>query len=200
MWTQTHVTGSGGGGAGYSYKGTGVSRNTPVTISSRTTRHLQFILKDVTGRERAFELQDIDIACREGNILSVVWGVKKGKEKGPYWLVRNHDTENVHVTQSFRHVFGLSGWLILLALVAAVCFAWMGTELFANLLALFFDSKLAIFGLLGLIYIATPVLALISAGLLYYGPMGNITFQQFRESQSYRDIMQVLEANRAQIP
>src|SRR5881296_840061 len=80
----------GGGGGGSTHEGTGYSA--PVRISSVTIVHDQIFLSDNGGKEHAFQLSDFDIACREGHKLTVVWVVKKGKERGPYIAVRNHTT------------------------------------------------------------------------------------------------------------
>ncbi len=81
---ETTVSGGGGGGSGGS--------SAPVSISSITTVHDQFFLTDNSGKERAFQLNDFDLACREGHKLTVVWTIKKGEERGPYIAVRNHTT------------------------------------------------------------------------------------------------------------
>jgi hypothetical protein len=81
---ETRVTGGGGGGQnGYS---------APVSIRSTTTVHDQLFLVDRSGTERAFQLSNFDVACRESHNVSVVWAMKKGAKEGPYILVHNHTT------------------------------------------------------------------------------------------------------------
>jgi len=86
METQVH----GGGGGGGAYRGTGTTGG--VTISSTTVVHDQIFLQGKNGKERAFQLQDFDIACREGNNLTVLWAIRKGHESGPYFCIHNHTT------------------------------------------------------------------------------------------------------------
>lgn len=88
---ETKVTGSGGGG--FSYRGTGGNSN--VRIKSNTTIHDQLFLLDDSGREHAFQLQDFNLACREGNNLAVVSAIKQGKDSGPYIAVVNHTTGKI---------------------------------------------------------------------------------------------------------
>ena len=78
---------SGGGGGGSSYGGTGYTA--PVSISSQTVTHDQIFLVDGNGREHALKLQNWDVTCREGNELTAVWMIRKGKERGPYVAIRN---------------------------------------------------------------------------------------------------------------
>ncbi|CAN5814588.1 hypothetical protein BH10BAC2_BH10BAC2_26420 [soil metagenome] len=82
---ETRVHGSGGGSNGY-------GNTAPVNISSTTTIHDQFFLKDKKGKESSFQLQDFNVACREGNELSVIWAIKKGGKTGPYIVVHNRTT------------------------------------------------------------------------------------------------------------
>jgi len=77
---ETRVSSSGGG------------NNTSVSVTSRTIVHDQFFLQDSTGREHSFQLHGFDIACREGNTLSVILAIKDGKSQGLYVSVINHTT------------------------------------------------------------------------------------------------------------
>ena len=65
-----------------------------VSISSTTTIHDDIFIIDESGKEHSFQLSNFDVACREGNKVSVVWAILEGKERGPYVLVINHDTLN----------------------------------------------------------------------------------------------------------
>lgn len=85
---------SGGGGGGYSNRGTGYTA--PVSITSKTTIHDQFFLEDANGKEHAFQLSDFNLACRDGNILTVVAAINVKKHKGPYISVINHSTDKVY--------------------------------------------------------------------------------------------------------
>ena len=79
---------SGGGGGGYTSQGSGYTA--PVSITSTTTVHDQLFLIDPSGKERSFQLQNFDIACRETHDVTVLWAAKKGKNNGYNVLVYNH--------------------------------------------------------------------------------------------------------------
>lgn len=85
---ETIIQGSGGGG--FTYQGTGGTAQ--MQISGRTVTHDHLFLVDQEGTERAFQLQDFDIACRTGNIVTVMWGIVDGDQKGPYFAAINHST------------------------------------------------------------------------------------------------------------
>ncbi|MCW3114210.1 MAG: hypothetical protein JWR18_2606 [Segetibacter sp.] len=102
---ETRVSGSGGG-----YNGSGYSA--PVNIRSTTTVHDQIFLVDNSGKEHSFQLQNFDLACREGNELSVFWAIKKGKQRGEHIAVHNKTTENSFFdTGAIRRMFKPS-WII----------------------------------------------------------------------------------------
>lgn len=95
---------SGGGGGGGMYRGYGGTA--PVTIRSTTTIHDQIFLTDAAGAEHSFQLQDFNVACRTGNILTVLWAIKKGDKTGPYIAVYNHTTGNSFFdTASLNKIF-----------------------------------------------------------------------------------------------
>lgn len=85
---------SGGGGGGYTNRGSGYTA--PVSITSKTTVHDQFFLEDANGKEHAFQLSDFNLACRDGNILTVVAAINIKKDNGPYISVINHSTDKVY--------------------------------------------------------------------------------------------------------
>lgn len=86
--TQVH----GGGGGGYVSQGSGYSA--PVTISSTTTVHDQIFLAKSDGTEMAFQLHGFNVACRESNLVTVLWAIRPGEESGSYVLVYNHTTKD----------------------------------------------------------------------------------------------------------
>lgn len=85
---------SGGGGGGYTTRGSGYTA--PVSITSKTTVHDQFFLEDTNGKEHAFQLSDFNLACRDGNILTVIAAINVKKDSGPYISVINHSTDKVY--------------------------------------------------------------------------------------------------------
>lgn len=62
------------------------------STSSSTVDHHELFIVDSSGRERAFNLIDMDIAVREGNTVTVVWVVPADAEAGPHIQVYNHNT------------------------------------------------------------------------------------------------------------
>lgn len=102
----------GGGGGGYNYQGTGGSA--PVTITSTTVVHDQIFLTDASGTEHAFQLQDFNVACREGNEISVVWAIKAGGKTGPYIVVVNHSTRQSYYNEKqLKKMFRFNLWYFL---------------------------------------------------------------------------------------
>lgn len=65
-------------------------------ISSSSVAHDDIIMLDDKGGERAFQLVEFDVACREGNKLTIVWAAKKGQELGWNIAVYNHSTSRIH--------------------------------------------------------------------------------------------------------
>src|SRR5260370_26365019 len=80
-YATTTVSGGGGGGA--------YSR---VTISSSTPIHNDIFLVDSNRQVHSFQLSNFNIACREGNQLTVICAIRKGKKEGLYIAVLNHTT------------------------------------------------------------------------------------------------------------
>ena len=124
---ETHVHGGGGGG----YVQGGYGSTAGVVISSTTTIHDQIFLQDKDGRERAFQLQDWNVACREGNLVTVLWAVKKGDEQGQYIVVHNHTiAQTVYAESSLDRIFEESGsplkWAIAFGIIGTFCGALVG--------------------------------------------------------------------------
>lgn len=74
-------------GGGSVHQGTG-----SISVSSTSTIHDQIFIKDIDGNEKSYKLSGFDVACREGNEITVMWAIKEGKEEGPYIAVLNHST------------------------------------------------------------------------------------------------------------
>jgi hypothetical protein len=121
-WSTTEI--SGGGGSGSTYQGTGFSSTAP--IRSKTTEHDQFFVRTAGGKEIPVRLQNVNVALRDGQDLSVFWGVGEGKQAGPFLAFHNHTTdETTWMTKSGgKELFGsgLTARLVLtfLALVVSV--------------------------------------------------------------------------------
>lgn len=163
-WLETEI--SGGGGGGTSYQGSGSTYVAP--IKTTNTTHDQIILGDEEGAEEAFRFADMEIACRKGNTLSVVWGVPEGKQEGPFWFVYNHNTGDTYPTGAFEKLFATPLWL---QAAGAVVVGYL--FMFVPLPAIF--------------YLAGPVAGVFGARYLYYGPMGKDRVSDYRNSGEYKE-------------
>lgn len=119
---ETIVRGGGGGGA--TYKGTGGTA--PVHISSTTIVHDQFFLEDTNGQEHSFQLSGFDLACREGNVLTVAWAIKQGRDKGPYVAITNHTTQKNYFNNDAIRSLCKPGILVyILAVLGTILLAFL---------------------------------------------------------------------------
>lgn len=113
----TQVHGGGGGGTGHIVGGHGYTATNPVSITSSTAIHDQIFLRDANGKERAFQLSNFNVACREGHKLSVLWAIKKGKKRGPFFRVLNHTTgESYQNKDGLKRLF-MPHWIVIPLLV-----------------------------------------------------------------------------------
>lgn len=88
----------------------GDGANASVTTSAVTTVHDEFFLTDNSGREHAFQLTDVNVACRETNKLTVVWAIKRGQERGHCIAVRNHTTGQTFYSQGAINDICIADW------------------------------------------------------------------------------------------
>lgn len=121
-WTSTEVSGEGGGGGGYVQGGSGYVSTQPVNITSTTTTHDQLFVQGSDGKEICVETSNANLQVRPGHTVSVVWIIKKGKDRGPYCVVYNHNTEQtrwLYVSSSFSPWFFGQGrfWWLMTVLV-----------------------------------------------------------------------------------
>jgi hypothetical protein len=97
----TDVYGGGGGGR-YSYgPGYGYGYTAPVTISSTTTIHDQFFIRQPDGAVESIKLSGWDFPVADGHVVSAVWAVREGAGAGPFFVVVNHTTGDVRSATSF---------------------------------------------------------------------------------------------------
>jgi len=103
--------------------------NSQINVRSTTTVHDQIFLMDDTGKEHSFQLQDFDVACREGNEVTVVWAVQKGKKSGDYIAATNHTTnQNFFNIGALRRMYRPS-WLIPIILTVVFLYMASGTSI-----------------------------------------------------------------------
>lgn len=129
-WSTTQVS---GGGGGYNV---GSGQQNPVSISSSTTTHDQFFLRDDAGQEKAFETSNAGLALRKGHRVTVLWGIIQGNNSGPNLAIYNHSTGDL--TRFDGAIGGLSAtaapsyviWLTLLG-IPAICLYGLGIIMLA---------------------------------------------------------------------
>ena len=125
---ETKVSGSGGGGA--SFRGTGATRS--VRITSKTTVHDQIFLKDASGQEHSYQLTDFNLACREGNEISVIEASKpNGKYSYPVSVI-NHSTNKIYYNSQALRRFAKPNILLYLAVLVQAIHAVL--EFFCQLI------------------------------------------------------------------
>jgi hypothetical protein len=65
------------------------------------------------------------IGVRTGNTVSLIWGIKAGKEKGDYIAVYNHDTKGLHhIRKGNNDTAGPAGYNMMM--IGAVIVAMTG--------------------------------------------------------------------------
>jgi hypothetical protein len=88
-WSTTAV--SGGGGGGLILGGDGFISRTRIT--SNTSIHDQVFVRTDDGGELPVELTNVNLAVRVGHRVTVLWGIRKGRERGPFLGLYVHDTD-----------------------------------------------------------------------------------------------------------
>ena len=86
---------------------TTVSGGANAPVSSTTTTYTRIFLLDAEGKEHAVNLQDFEVVCRPGNVLSVLSAIRHGKPLGWAIAAYNHDTrETTWRTDRLRIIHG----------------------------------------------------------------------------------------------
>jgi hypothetical protein len=89
-----------------------------VGSSSRTYVPDQFFIAHQNG-ETPFQLVDFNLPLRDGHRFSAVWAIRKGRERGPYIMFRNHTTnQRIVVDKVLRGMLRPRIWPLLALLVA----------------------------------------------------------------------------------
>jgi hypothetical protein len=135
---ETSVQGSVSGGGGRLRDGSGKLKAVDLNLASTTIVHDQFFLEDEAGQEHSFQLQGFNIACREGNSLTVVSAFKPGQLRGPYVAVLNHSTQNRYFNErAINSLCSPSSLLYLVGFLVAIILELKVFSGFWLLLALF---------------------------------------------------------------
>jgi len=130
--TRVHGTTTVSGGYGGSYGSVYATTH----IGSTNIVHDQFFLEAADGTTQGFQLTNMDVAVADGQLVSVAWVIRKRKKAGPYLLVRNHRTGDVHfsshtlttLARGPKHTAALliACWMLLLAAPALAAAALIG--------------------------------------------------------------------------
>lgn len=97
-----------------------------------TTHYNKIFVRAGDGAERSLEIVDSGFSARAGSKASIIWGIKEGKEEGPYLGIVNHDTGDVHLIR--KPVNDLAGppFYNMLLIVAAIFCAMGFYDLFSG--------------------------------------------------------------------
>lgn len=79
------------------------SVNGKSNVKSKTTKKTQFWLRDLNGKEKSFELSDIEIETRTGHFITVVYG-GTSDISGDFLLVVQHTTGQVIDLLDQKHI------------------------------------------------------------------------------------------------
>jgi hypothetical protein len=85
----THASSSRGG---IDPPSSGLVRDTRHTM----TLHDELRVRDVEGREHVFQLDELQVAARRGDQVTVVWTRSRSAEHGPFIVVRNHTSADTY--------------------------------------------------------------------------------------------------------
>jgi hypothetical protein len=88
---RTHIS---GGGSTYN-SATGGYQTAPISSSTTTILHLEFFIREADGHERPMQFRNVDMALREGQLASALWGIKDGEDRGHYFMLYNHSTGEI---------------------------------------------------------------------------------------------------------
>ncbi len=76
---------------------TEVTRDNNNWQRTSTTHYNKFFVRAADGSERSLEIVDAGFGARAGSKASIIWGIKRGNEEGPYLGIVNHDTGDIHL-------------------------------------------------------------------------------------------------------
>jgi hypothetical protein len=74
-------------------------------VTATTRDHHELMLKSDSGHERSFKTVDLDLPCRDGQTVSVVWVTVGGPETGAIVEMFNHTTGDRNVIDASRISF-----------------------------------------------------------------------------------------------
>lgn len=86
--------------------------------------HDELMVKDLEGREHVFQLDDLQVAARRGDEVTVVWTTSTDAEHGPFIVVRNHTSADTYYDEEalLRLYLREPRGVLWTALLIATCF------------------------------------------------------------------------------
>ncbi len=104
------VISAGKGSRTYVHGGGGTQgRSAPVTSTTYIDDNL--ILVDGDGKKHSIQLTDFDINTTNGNTITAIWAIKKGKERGPYIYIYDHDTRTPFTDDATLLKMHMPSWI-----------------------------------------------------------------------------------------
>lgn len=58
--------------------------------------HDELMVRDLEGRDHVFHLEELQVAARRGDEVTVVWTTSRDAEHGPFIVVRNHTSADTY--------------------------------------------------------------------------------------------------------
>jgi hypothetical protein len=118
-------------------------------VTSQTVHYAQLFVRAPDGEERDLEVANMKIGVRRDHTVSLLWGIRKGRESGKYIAVYNHDTKSIHhIRKENNDLAGPPAYALIL--IVAV-----------------FTGVFGLFGLFGG-SLAAGVVVLLAAGAIYW--------------------------------
>ena len=71
----------------------GTAYTAPAIRTSVSTRH-EFWLVALDGEERCVEMGNSNVAVREGQLMTAIWGAAEKTNSGPYLILRNNNAQS----------------------------------------------------------------------------------------------------------
>ena len=113
---------------------TEVSRGNNNQQQVSTTHYNKIFVRASDGAERSLEIVDAGFSARAGSRASIIWGIKDGKDEGPYLGIVNHDTADVHlIRKPVNDLAGPPFYNMLLIVAAIFCALGFYTLLSGNI-------------------------------------------------------------------
>ncbi len=111
---------------------TEVTRGNNNYQSSTTTNYTKIFVRAPDGEERSLQIVDSGFGVRAGSKASFLWGIPKGKDKGDYVAVVNHDTGSVHTIRKAVNDLAGPPFYNMLLIVASIFIAVGVFDLFSG--------------------------------------------------------------------